>query len=89
MLMPISLRQFEKDLAKAIKRNKNIEKLKSIITIICEERVLPPKNRNHKLRGNYNGYWECHIESDWLLIYKKTATEIFLVRLGSHADLFE
>ena len=69
MLKPIYLHQFEKDLAKAIKRNKDIDKLKSIITIICEERVLPAKNRNHKLRGEYNGYWECHIQPDWLLIF--------------------
>ncbi|HML19035.1 MAG TPA: type II toxin-antitoxin system YafQ family toxin [Candidatus Dependentiae bacterium] len=89
MLKLVYLRQFEKDLAKAIKRNKDIEKLKVLITIICEEKVLPAKNRNHKLRGDYNGYWECHIEPDWLLIYKKTDTELILVRLGTHADLFE
>lgn len=89
MRNPIYLRQFEKDLAKAIKRNKDIDKLKSMIVIICEERILPAKNRNHKLRGEYNGYWECHIEPDWLLIYKITATELILVRLGTHADLFE
>ena len=89
MLKPVYLRQFEKDLAKAIKRNKDIEKLKAIVTLICEEKVLPAKYRNHKLRGDYNGYWECHIEPDWLLIYKKTDTELILVRLGTHADLFE
>ena len=89
MLKPVYLRQFEKDLAKAIKRNKDIEKLKAIITLICEEKVLPAKNCNHKLRGDYNEYWECHIEPDWLLIYKKADTELILVRLGTHADLFE
>ena len=50
MLKPVYLRQFEKDLAKAIKRNKDIEKLKAIIKIICEGKVLPAKYRNHKLR---------------------------------------
>ena len=89
MLKPVYLRQFEKDLARAIKRNKDIEKLKAVIIIIYEGKVLPAKYRNHKLRGDYNGYWECHIEPDWLLIYKKTDAELILVRLGTHADLFE
>ncbi len=89
MLRPVYLRQFEKDLIKAKKRNKDIEKLKIVITAICGNQVLPAKNRNHKLSGNYNGYWECHIEPDWLLIYKRTETELIFVRLGTHADLFE
>ena len=89
MLKQVYLRQFEKDLARAVKRNKDIEKLKAVITIIYEGKVLPAKYRNHKLRGDYNGYWECHIEPDWLLIYKTTDTELILVRLGTHADLFE
>lgn len=61
MLKQVYLRQFEKDLARAVKRNKDIEKLKAVITIIYEGKVLPAKYRNHKLRGDYNGYWECHI----------------------------
>lgn len=52
------------------------------------EQPLPPKNRNHKLKGDYVGYWECHIELDWLLVYKKTETEIIFARTGSHSDLF-
>lgn len=89
MLKPVYLRQFEKDVAKSVKRNKNMGKLKSVIAALCEERVLPAKNRNHRLHGEYNGYWECHVEPDWLLIYKSTETELILVRLGRHTDLFE
>jgi mRNA interferase YafQ len=89
MLTPSYLRQFKKDLDQSIKRNKDISKLKNIISNLCQGLVLPAKNRNHKLRGNYEGYWECHVEPDWLLIYKKTETELILVRLGTHADLFE
>ncbi len=88
MLYPVYQRQFEKDVASSQKRGKNITKLKNIIKLLLEEIPLPPKNHNHKLKGEFNDYWECHIEPDWLLIYKKTKTEIILVRTGTHSDLF-
>ncbi|MBU4269991.1 type II toxin-antitoxin system YafQ family toxin [Candidatus Dependentiae bacterium] len=88
MLTPIYLKQFKKDVTLAQKRNENINKLKTIIALLLEEKPLPSKNHNHKLKGEFNDYWECHIEPDWLLIYKKTKTEIILVRSGSHSDLF-
>ena len=55
---------------------------------LINEKPLEAKHKNHKLKGDFVGYWECHIEPDWLLIYKKTATEIFLVKTGTHSDLF-
>ncbi|KKP29315.1 MAG: Addiction module toxin, RelE/StbE family [candidate division TM6 bacterium GW2011_GWF2_30_66] len=88
MLEPVYRGKFEKDLLKAIKRQKDLSKLKKIILLLCEEQALPLRNRNHKLSGEYNGYRECHIEPDWLLIYTKTKKELWLIRLGSHADLF-
>ncbi len=88
MLKLIYEKRFEKDLQKAIKRRKDIQKLKIIITLLVENKLLPIKNRNHKLKGNFKNYWECHIDPDWLLIYKKTRTEIILSRTGTHADLF-
>ena len=88
MLKPNTLNRFEKDIKKAQKRGKNLKKLKSIIDMLADEIVLPAKNRNHKLQGEYNDHWECHIEPDWLLIYRKTETEIIFVRTGTHADLF-
>jgi len=88
MFLPIYLKQFKKDVILAQKRNKNINKLKNIISLLLEESPLPLKNHNHKLKGEFSDYWECHIEPDWLLIYKKTKTEIILIRTGSHSDLF-
>jgi mRNA interferase YafQ len=88
MLEAIYLRQFEKEVEKAKKRGKDLQKLKSIIKLLVKEEPLPPKNRNHRLKGDYVGYWECHIEPDWLLVYKKTATEIIFTRTGTHSDLF-
>lgn len=88
MLIPLYLRSFEKEVEKAKKRGKDMEKLKIVMQLLGLEKPLPAKNRNHKLKGNYSGYWECHIEPDWLLIYKKTETHIVFARTGSHADLF-
>lgn len=88
MLKPVHLRKFEDEVEKVKKRGKDIEKLKKILKNLIEEKPLPPKNRNHKLKGEYVGYWECHVEPDWLLVYKKTDTHIFFARTGTHADLF-
>ncbi len=81
-------RAFERDAKKMKRRNKDLSKLKEVLEILVSGKNLPSKYRNHKLTGNYRGYWECHIEPDWLLIYKKTSSIIILERTGSHADLF-
>lgn len=81
--------RFEKDFQRCKKRGKDLKKLQQIIDNLLHSTPLPIKNRNHKLHGNYNGYWECHIEPDWLLIYKKTAHDIILARTGTHSDLFK
>lgn len=88
MLKPIHLRLFEKEVVRAKKRGKDIEKLKEVMRLLISETSLPAKNRNHKLKGDYTGYWECHIEPDWLLVYKKTETHVIFARTGSHSDLF-
>jgi mRNA interferase YafQ len=78
MLKPIHLRQFKKEVIRAKKRGKNIEKLKDIMKLLISETPLPPKNCNHKLKGDYLGYWECHIEPDWLLVlYFKSSYNYF------------
>ena len=81
-------KQFEKDLIRAKKRGKDKTKIDSIINQLLNSQPLPAKNREHKLQGSLKDFWECHIEPDWLLIYIKTATEIILVRTGTHSDLF-
>ena len=88
MLNLQSQKQFEKDLIKAKKRGKDMAKIENIIMQLINAHSLPVKNREHKLQGNFKDFWECHIEPDWLLIYKKTATEIILIRTGTHSDLF-
>lgn len=88
MLQPVYLRSFERELAKAKKRGYDMEKIKSVITDLINEKPLSSKHRNHRLKGNFVGYWECHITPDWLLIYKKDDERIYFARTGTHSDLF-
>ena len=76
MLKLVTEKQFKKDFKKCKKHNKDIKRIKTIIELLIKEKLLPSKFRNHKLKGFYVGYWECHIEPNWLLIYKKTETSI-------------
>ncbi len=88
MLNLIYEKRFEKDLLKVIKRGKDLQKLREVTALLKSEQPLPAKNYNHKLKGPLAGCWKCHLEPDWLLVYKKTATEIILSRTGTHSDLF-
>jgi mRNA interferase YafQ len=65
-----------------------MSKIKTIIEALIEEKPLAAKHKNHKLKGDYVGYWECHIEPDWLLVYKKDDQHIYFARTGTHSDLF-
>lgn len=66
-----------------------MEKLKEAIILLASESPLPARYRDHALIGNYQGHRECHIEPDWLLIYKKLDHNIVFERTGTHADLFK
>ena len=89
MLTPVYTRQFEKDIRRMKKRGKNPDKLKIIIRSLVAEEPLDPIHRDHKLIGNWKGRRECHIESDWLLIYKTELDRIIFERSGTHSDLFQ
>jgi mRNA interferase YafQ len=81
-------KQFKKDIKRMRKRGKDLEKIKAVIDLLVAEEPLPPKNRDHKLGGNWIGRRDCHIEPDWILIYKLTEGELLLERIGTHSDLF-
>ena len=82
--------QFKKDYKLAKRRNLNINLLKDIITKLANGGPLDDKNRDHALSGDWNGHRECHILSDWLLIYRIEADILVLTltRTGTHSDLF-
>jgi len=88
MLNPVYTRRFEKDVKLMKRRGKNLEKLKVIIRTLLTEESLDPIHREHKLIGDWQGRRECHIESDWLLIYKIETDRLVFERTGSHSDLF-
>ena len=88
MLTPVYTRQFERDLKRIKKRDKKIEKLKIVLRSLIEGEELDFIHQDHKLIGNWLGRRECHIESDWLLIYKLEENRIIFERTGSHSDLF-
>lgn len=72
------------------KRGKDIEKLKTVMRQLVNQRTLESRYHDHALTGNLRGHRDCHIEPDWILIYRidRDLQEITFVRTGSHADLF-
>lgn len=88
MLRPVYTKQFEKDIRRAERRGKNLEKFKIIAPTLVTGTPLDPLHRDHRLIDNFQGRRECHIESDWLLIYKVEKTRIIFERMGTHSDLF-
>ncbi len=88
MFLPVYTKQFARDVNQGRKRGKNLDKFKIIATTLLQGDTLDAIHRDHKLLGNYSGRRECHIESDWLLIYKIIENSIIFERMGSHSDLF-
>ena len=82
--------QFKKDYKLAVRRGLKIDLLDNIIRQLSKCQPLSEKNRDHFLTGNYMGYRECHIQSDWLLVYRieNDILVLTLSRTGSHSDLF-
>jgi len=89
MLTPIRTSQFKRDVKLAEKRGKKLSLLKEVMVLLVKEEPLQSKHRDHKLTGNFKAHRECHIEPDWLLIYRATTKEIIFERTGSHSDLFK
>ena len=89
MYTPAYTKQFSKDVKLAERRRKNMEKLKVIVYSLIAGEPLDPIHRDHKLIGDYAGRRECHIESNWLLIYKIQGDTIVFERNGDHSDLFK
>jgi mRNA interferase YafQ len=81
--------RFKRDFKLAVKRQQNLDKLSEVIGLLANDESLPERCNPHRLKGNYVGYWECHIEPDWLLIYKFDDQFLELAAMGSHSDLFK
>ena len=81
--------QFKKDMKRKRKQGADLAKIDEIITMLRRGESLPERNRDHALSGTYRGHRECHIEPDWLLIYRLDSNLLVLtaVRTGSHSEL--
>ncbi len=89
-MLPIRLTsKFKKDLKRAANQKHNFEKLRQILEQLSIPEPLLPKFKDHKLKGEWIDFRECHIEPDWLLIYTISDFELRLARLGTHSELFD
>lgn len=80
--------QFKKDIKRIKKQDKNLDKLGDVLRILAEDGALEERHRDHGLTGKWSGSRDCHIEPDWILIYRTDVDSVFLGRSGSHSDLF-
>lgn len=82
--------KFKKDYKLAMKIGLDISLLETIIEKLANQEPLPPENRDHQLSGNLANFRECHILSDWLLVYRVEDNVLVLtfVRTGTHSDIF-
>lgn len=80
---------FKRDLKRMQKRGKQMAKLRQAIGLLLEGDLLPPQYKDHPLSGEWKNFRDCHIEPDWLLLYKIEGENLHLVRTGTHTDLFD
>ena len=83
--------RYRKSLKKTLKRGKDIKKISAVVRMLAMGETLPPQYRDHALSGDHAGLRDCHIESDWVLLYFYTENGELVLTLsdtGTHSDLF-
>jgi len=82
--------RFKKDLKRCFKRGLDISKIQQVVKLLELNGELPTEYKPHKLVGNRNGQWECHIQPDWLMVWEQNDKQLTLLFLqtGTHSDLF-
>ena len=82
---------FKRDYKRVVRRGFDVKRLMTVIDILVNEKELPEKYKDHALVGEYKGCRECHITSDWLLVYEISGSDLilYLTRTGTHSDLFK
>lgn len=80
--------QFKRDYKRIERQGAELDKLRKLILRLATAEPLDQRYRDHALQGNWRGFRECHIEPDWLLIYKIEGDTLRLSRTGSHSELF-
>ncbi len=87
LLTTSSGKQFKRDFRRCKKRNYDMSKLEKIIDKLANRQPLEPKNKNHALSGDWEPARDCHVENDWVLIYRVNGSSLELIRTGTHSDL--
>jgi len=88
MRNPVVGSRFKRDVKRMERRGKEMSKLRKVIELLIEGNPLPPELKDHPLSGDWKHFRDCHIEPDWVLIYKVDGNDLYLVETGTHADLF-
>jgi mRNA interferase YafQ len=89
--MALTIRQatkFRRDVKRLKRQGVDLVPLQAVIVTLVAEKSLDERYRDHLLVGNWRGFHECHLQPDWLLIYRIERDELQLARTGSHAELF-
>ena len=81
--------RFKKDLKRAAKQGRDLNILRDVLETLSIPQPLPPSFKDHKLKGEWRDFRECHIQPDWLLIYTITDFELRPTRLGTHSELYD
>ncbi|MEY5050363.1 MAG: hypothetical protein RLZZ619_293 [Pseudomonadota bacterium] len=90
MLIPIPSTQYGKDFKRIVQSPKfNQTDYLIVMSLLIAQKRLPQKYKNHPLKGDYLGYWDCHVTNDCVLIYKATMNELWLARIGTHSMVFD
>ncbi len=80
---------FKNKVKKLQKKHFNLNKLEIVLDLLINQKTIPNKYKDHALRGNLQGYRECHLEKDWLLLYKIEDNNLILISTGTHDDFFK
>jgi mRNA interferase YafQ len=85
---PVYTTRFSRDYRHMLSRGKAEAKFATVAARLLAGAPLEPRQRDHPLKGSFAGWRDCHLEPDWILIYRATPTEVIFGRTGTHSDLF-
>jgi mRNA interferase YafQ len=85
----VTTRTFRRDVKRLRKRGNDLEQLLGVVEALRRGQTLEPRHRDHALTGEWNGFRDCHVAPDWILIYRLDDDAVYLTRTGTHSDLFE
>lgn len=88
MLNPVRTSAFKADVKRQQRCGKDMNKLKTLITLLVNEQEIPAEYEDHPLQGNWRGYRDAHMEGDWILIYRVDGEDLRLARTGTQQDIF-